>query len=305
MLKNLFQSSPLAARISYNAALASLTTFRIGGNAEALLRAQDREDVLEAAALCRSQGIPLSVIGGGSNLLLPDAGVGGLVVLLEGLKGHRQAGTTFIVDAGANLSSVIAKTTRSGLGGLEGLAGIPGTIGGALAMNAGGRYGEIGDFVRSATLLLPSGDLRELTREQLNFGYRHSDLRGGIALSVTLELVAGNAQELVAEASRVAKSKLASQPYRIPSAGCIFRNPARELVSHLEGSPGAGRLIDLAGLKGLRRGGASVSTQHANFIVNDGGASASDVLHLISDVKEGVKQKFGIELQTEVKQLAA
>lgn len=242
--------------------------------------------------------MPLHVLGGGSNLLVSDEGVRGMVIELSSLKGVRLNRTYAYVDAGAKLSSVVAQTTRAGLGGMEGLAGIPGTVGGAICMNAGGRYGETGDTVERVVLVTREGELRQVSHEELRFGYRHSQLDGAIVVEVVFKLTRGDAGALTATQSLIGKGKIAAQPYNQHSAGCIFRNPAGAEC-------GAGALIDRAGLKGERVGDAQISDRHANFIVNLGAARCRDVETLIERAQKRVHDAFGVELQTEVKRWAA
>jgi UDP-N-acetylmuramate dehydrogenase len=284
--------SRLRRALSTNRPLAPLTTFRIGGPAELYFEPRclrDVDDALRAAADC---GLGVSVIGGGSNLLVDDRGVRGLVLNLRAMRGLRVFGRKVLVQAGANLHATVLACARAGIAGPEGLAGIPGSVGGALAMNAGGRFAEIFDFVERVMWISPVGRLEYRYREELAFGYRWSELREGVVLEAVLEGRAGNPAELTARAGSIMAEKKAGQPYTARSAGCAFMNPT---------GASAGRLIDQAGCKGLRVGGAQVSDLHANFIVNLGFATADDVSELMARVRRRVFEAHGVELQPEIR----
>ncbi|KAA0209632.1 UDP-N-acetylmuramate dehydrogenase [bacterium] len=272
--------------------LAPLTTMRIGGPAEYYVEAHSLRDALDALNACRLAALPLHVLGGGSNLLIDDAGVPGLVLNLKPLTRIQPYGSKVVVQAGASLTALVAACARAGIAGPEGLAGIPGSVGGALAMNAGGRYAEIGEFVDRVLWLSPGGSLTYLYREEIQFAYRQSSLRQGIVLEAILEGRPGQPSELLARMKQIMEQKLAAQPYRAHSAGCAFTNPPGQ---------SAGRLIDLAGCKGLQVGGARVSEQHANFIVNTGEATFEDVTGLMALVQKRVQDAHGVQLIPEVK----
>ena len=272
--------------------LAGLTTMRVGGPAEFYLEARGFRDVIDAAEACKRTGLPLNVLGGGSNLLIDDAGVPGVVVNLKLMKRVVPTEHRLMVSAGASLTNVVATCARAGIAGPEGLAGIPGTIGGALCMNAGGRLAEIGEFVHKVLWLSPQGTVRYLYREEIQFSYRKSSLQGGVVLEAILEGKRGEPAALLASMKQIMEQKLASQPYAAASAGCAFTNPTGQ---------SAGKLIDLAGCKGMSVGGAQVSEQHGNFIVNKGAATCSDVLKLMGKVKKRVFELHGIQLIPEVK----
>lgn len=271
--------------------LASLTTFRIGGPAKFYMEPESIRDVALATGFARKQGIPLYVLGGGSNLLIDDAGVDGLVLNLKRMKAVRRFGLNVVVQAGANLGMLINDCNRNGLAGPHGLAGIPGSVGGALAMNAGGSYAEIFDFLESVIWINSDGELQSRYKEEIDFGYRLSELRNGVVLEATLKTESGKVSELIAETRRIQAEKISVQPYRKFSAGCAFKNPKDK---------SAGLCIDQAGLKGLSVGGAKVSMKHGNFIVNEGGARARDVRELMEIVTDKVKQVHGVSLQPEV-----
>jgi UDP-N-acetylmuramate dehydrogenase len=267
------------------------TTLRIGGPAEFYVEAHTLRDVADTVHAARESGLALHVLGGGSNLLVADEGVSGIVLSLQGMKRINVFGNKVQVQAGANLSTVINRCSTAGIAGPQGLAGIPGTIGGALAMNAGGRFGEIADYVDSVVWITPAGELVSRYREEIQFGYRSSELRNGVVIEAVLRGQPGERTQLIAQARDVLQQKLAAQPYSEFSAGCAFKNPIGQ---------SAGRMIDLAGCKGLRVGGAQVSEQHGNFIINSGEARASDVIELMRLVTARVYEAHGLTLQPEV-----
>lgn len=277
--------------VRLEAPLAPYTTWRIGGPAEFLVEARSLRDVADTVAACRSAGMPLHVLGGGSNLLVDDAGVRGVVLCLHPMKRMQFFGTKVLVQAGANLNALIARCSQAGIGGVQGLAGIPGTVGGALAMNAGGRHAEIAQFVERVIWISPAGELEDRYREEIEFTYRRSSLREGVVIEAVLAGEAGEPAVLAARAKEINREKLAVQPYREFSAGCCFKNPMGN---------SAGRLIDLAGCKGLALGPAAVSEMHGNFIVNRGGARAEDVRQLMREVIRRVQDAHGVTLQPEV-----
>ena len=275
--------------------LSELTWYRLGGPAQALVSPRDPAELARVVGLCAEHGWPLRVLGGGANLLVRDAGVPGVVIRLSspGFQSVEELeGGVLRVGAGHDLMELVQECARRGLAGLECLAGVPGTAGGAVRMNAGGVHGDIGARVAAVQCLGEDGVLREVDRRDLAFGYRHSELPGLMLTRVDLAL---DREDPVAVRERVKAyfaQKGRSQPMAKHSAGCCFRNPS--------GAEPAGRLIDLAGLKGSRLGGAEVSEVHANFIVAHGGARADDVVALMDRVRLGVLERFGVALKREV-----
>lgn len=282
----------IRARVQCEVTLAPYTTFRIGGPAQFVVNAQGLRDVADTVAACRAANMPLYVLGGGSNLLIGDEGVRGVVLTLHQMKKMQPFGNKVLVEAGVNLGTLIARCSHAGIGGVQGLAGIPGTVGGALAMNAGGRHAEIADFVERVVWLNPEGDLQSLYREEIDFGYRRSGLRFGVVVEAVLAGAHAEPAHLIARSRQIMKEKLASQPYQEFSAGCCFQNPMGQ---------SAGRLIDQAGCKGLAVGAAQVSELHGNFIINRGEARAEEVLELMRQVTERVQAAHGLSLQSEVR----
>ncbi|MCM1106011.1 MAG: UDP-N-acetylmuramate dehydrogenase [Blautia sp.] len=272
------------------------TTFRIGGPAEYYARPKGQE-LAPLLQLARSAGVPVTVIGNGSNLLVADSGIRGLVVEIGGQMSRvRVEGTKLVASAGALLSAVASAAASAGLGGLEFAAGIPGNLGGAIVMNAGAYGGEMKEVVESVTVLTPDGQLQCLRAEELDFGYRHSCIpdRNNIVVEAVLRLEEKPEAEIRAKMAELREKRLHKQPLEFPSAGSTFKRP--------EGNY-AGKLIMDAGLRGYTVGGAQVSEKHCGFVVNTGGAAAADVLRLMRDVQEKVRAAFGVQLEPEVKLL--
>jgi UDP-N-acetylmuramate dehydrogenase len=281
------------------------TWFGIGGRARRFARARSVEDVRALLAIDPE----LLVLGEGANLLVDDEGVDELVVSLRAgeLSQHEFDARTGMVrvGAGAHLFELVNASVRAGMGGLENLAGIPATIGGALAMNAGGAFGEIGSLVERVFALSRDGKEQVIERAQCGFGYRASALRGFVITGAELRLTPGDPRTLAQRLKEVTQYKLSSQPMRAHSAGCCFKNPTLgvsiEGIGVLGQRVSAGLLIDRSGLKGTHVGGAMVSEQHANFIVVDKSvATARDVITLMERVEEGVRRAFGVGLEREV-----
>lgn len=273
--------------------LAPYTTFRLGGPAELLFEPATAEACAEALRLAKGAGVAVHVLGGGTNTLVADAGVRGLVILLSA---KPFTGIEFVDDgvragAGASLPKLVQEAARRGYGGFAELAGIPGSAGGAVAMNAGGRYGETKDVVRAVTLLDGDGMLKTVPRAGIPFGYRRSGLAGKVVLSVEFEKKRCDKEAALKMLEEAMGYKHATQPMAAHSAGCAFKNPPGQ---------SAGKLIDEAGLKGARVGKAVISQIHGNFFVNEGGATAADMLALIDLARRTVKEKTGVELESEV-----
>jgi len=268
-------------------------SFGIGGPGDLFLSVRRREDLLTAIDLAEHKGIPWLVLGRGSNVLIDDAGVRGLVIRMDAQNfAIDEASRQVVADAGVRLPSIGAQTARLGLTGFEWAVGIPGTVGGAVVMNAGAHGGSIADVLVTADVLL-NGGIQRWCNSELDYAYRTSRLqRERQAIVVGAEFLLGRSTpaEALARVQTYRQHRQQTQPTD-PGAGSIFRNP-----------PGnsAGELIDQAGLKGTTRGGAQVSPKHGNFIVNRGGATAADVLELIDLVRSTVWDRFGILLQTEV-----
>jgi UDP-N-acetylmuramate dehydrogenase len=276
--------------------MARHTTYRIGGPASMFVTCETLHDLKRAVETLRAEGIPAVVLGKGSNVLVADEGYEGAVLVLgrefkrhEITEGHLRAG------AACALAALVQEAFSKGLSGLEFAVGVPGTLGGALAMNAGTRDDWIGENVERLVLFAPGEGLLELRGHEIDWGYRNSDVsRRGIAVECDLKVSDGDKDAIRRTMDASFARRKRSQPIGVPSAGSVFRNP--------EGDS-AGRLIEEVGLKGARRGGARISTVHANFIVNEGGASARDVWDLVTEARTAVRDVYGIRLQTEIKLL--
>jgi UDP-N-acetylmuramate dehydrogenase len=280
-------------RIARDEPLKHHTSFKVGGPARYFFEADSVESLKEVVRYCHERAMPWTVIGGGTNLLVSDAGYDGCIIKLAGLLGAvttRPGGLS--AGAGASVAALVSTAAEEGLGGAECLVGIPGTVGGALAMNAGGAYGCIGDFVSSVHCMTASLEGMHFPREQIGFGYRSSSLGEHVILTADFALRKADAGQVREKMRAILKKRLATQPMGEPSAGCIFKNPPGDF---------AGRLIEEAGLKGAAVGAASVSEKHANYIINDGGATADDILALIHLIQEKVKDTFGVALELEIR----
>lgn len=276
-----------------NEPLAPHTWFHLGGPAEYFAEPRSVDELSALIRRCREEELPVRVLGGGSNVLVRDEGVAGVVISLAAEPfGKIETGKeTVKAGGGAKLGHVISTAVREGLGGMETLVGIPGTIGGALHGNSGGKSGDIGQWTRRALVMTKAGEILERKRDELVFSYRKSSLDELVILEGEFELEPDAPQELTRRMQKqwiVAKS---SQPMGDQSAGCVFKNP--QGIS-------AGMLIEQADLKGTRIGGAEVSDQHANFIIAHKGATSDDVLRLIELVKNRVEERLGEELELEI-----
>ena len=286
----------LPGAIRFDVAASKLTSLRVGGAVDALATPADREGLSRLLALCARRGLRRRVIGRGFNTIVRDEGVDGVLIQLSAFKRLEQRPDGGLrVEAGVSHASLTRYCREHGLAGLEFGAGIPGSIGGWIAMNAGIPSRETKDAVREIELMSPSGrKLRQLSRSQLGFGYRclRGLAPGSVILSALLAVEPSDKSRVAAAIDALLERRSATQPLDVPSCGSVFKNP-----------PGthAGRLIEAAGLKGERHGGAQISTLHANFIVNTGGASASDVLALIGHARAAVRLRTGILLEPEVR----
>lgn len=267
---------------------------RLGGPAQYFLTPRSVDELRRVLKACADASIAVHVLGGGSNLLVRDEGVSGAVVRLsaECFNHLSIQGTTVVAGAGTLLSHVVSETVRVGLTGFEPLSGIPGTVGGAVRGNAGGRHGEIGPLVSRLQVLNGRGELLTRTREQLTFNYRETGLDELIVTEAEFELATDDPHEIVQRLRKIWVMKKASQPLSSQSAGCIFKNPRGQR---------AGELIENAGLKGTRIGGAEINDRHANFIVTHDGCRSNDVLRLIEIIRSKIAEQFGVHLELEVK----
>jgi UDP-N-acetylmuramate dehydrogenase len=292
-VKTALQNEGFRGQLRRDCPLAPFTTWRIGGPAELLAVPADRDDLLMAVSWAARRGIPWRVLGNGSNLLVHDAGVKGLVIRLRKvLDDVRIEGRDLEAGAGAMFPSVANQAAAAGLAGIEFGAGIPGTIGGAVVMNAGWHEHEIGNSVEFVDYLESDGAMRRLPKDACDFRYRGSLFRGrpGVVLSTRLRLESGVPAEIKERLERFNESRKQNQPTELPSCGSVFVQPPGDF---------AGRLIDEAGLKGLRIGDVEVSAKHANFFVNVGHATCSEVLSLVARVESEILRRFGVQLERE------
>lgn len=271
------------------------TTFKIGGNADLFLTPENETAAVAAIKILRAAGIPIFILGNGSNILVGDKGIRGAVVCFNKKMSCIEAvGDEIYASAGAILSAVSAKAAKAGLAGTEFASGIPGSVGGAIYMNAGAYNYEIKDIVKSVRYIDSDGNIFELKKDACGFAYRRSVFadNGYVILGCTFGLKKGSTEEIRAQIKAFTQRRVSKQPLEMPSAGSTFKRPDGYF---------AGALIEAAGLKGKRIGGAEVSTKHAGFLVNSGNATARDVLELIEYVKTEVYKNSGVMLEPEVK----
>ena len=286
--------------------MAPLTTFRVGGPADWLVTLRSADEVRMVVGLAREHGIPVSLIGGGSNLLVADEGVRGLVIRIHGGEVVMRSAHTLRADAGVTINGLVRWTINRGVAGLQAWAGTPGTVGGAVYGNAHFQGRLIAELIERVTLVSRGADLLDVPAEEMDFGYDYSRLHrtGEVVVSADFRVDAGDAASL----RNIARESLAfrkrTQPLESASAGCIFQNPDPAQDPVPSGVPAsAGALVDRAGLKGAREGNARVSPTHANFIVNDGGATARDIARLVDRCKREVAEKLGVSLREEIVRL--
>ncbi len=271
------------------------TTFRIGGPADILVKPSDIEQIKRLCMECKSENVPYIILGNGSNVLVSDDGIRGVVILLlENYERIRVEGDVITAQAGARLSKIGAAALRASLSGFEFACGIPGTLGGACIMNAGAYGGEMKDILLSVTAMDKDGNIREYEPHEMGLGYRDSRFakEGLIVLEAKMQLNKGNQSEIEAAMKDLAVRRREKQPLEFPSAGSTFKRPEGYF---------AGKLIMDAGLRGFCVGDACVSEKHCGFVVNKGNATANDVCTLMHEVSDTVKDKFGVTLEPEIK----
>ena len=295
-LTSLQRNLAAVCELKYNEPMAKHTSFRIGGEAEVMAFPKNREElafILKQSALLDRKP---AILGAGTNVLAPDGGISGIVICLKDcLDGMEQLDETHIrVMAGVTMTRAAVYAANLGLSGLEFAHGIPGTVGGGVYMNAGAYGGEICQVAESVEVMDFAGNIRTLSNEEMGFSYRHSVLEdvGGIVISVTFKLMPSDPSEIRGRMKELMGKRSASQPLDLPSAGSAFKRPVGGY---------AAALIDQAGLKGYQVGGAAISTKHAGFAVNLGGATAADVQNLLTQVSDIVFEKSGIRLEPEVR----
>lgn len=296
MLEKELESVLNAHQILKNEPMSSHTTFRVGGLADLLLT-PDAEQIPKVLEILKEHQIPVTVIGNGSNLLVGDGGIRGVVLEIgRQMADIRVEGKKVIAQAGALLSKTAQAAYQNGLSGMEFAAGIPGSVGGAMVMNAGAYGGEMKDIVESVKILTKEGTILELTVEQMDFGYRHSCVidKEYLVLEATFLLEPAEPECIREKMDELKEKRVSKQPLEYPSAGSTFKRPEGYF---------AGKLIMDAGLAGFSIGGAEVSAKHCGFVINSDHATAKDVLDLICHVQKVVKEQYGVELETEVKML--
>ena len=286
----LLEQEPMSSHIS----------FRVGGPADYLVQASDEKAVADVLSFCRKEQIPCYVLGNGTNVLVKDEGYRGVILQIGqnmsdiSVRREEDGSAVICAQAGALLSAIAHRALEEGLAGMEFAAGIPGSLGGAVVMNAGAYGGEMKDILTSVRLLMPDGEIVTKTPEELRLGYRYSLVPklSATVLSAEIRLAAGDREEIRAKMDDLAKQRRDKQPLEYPSAGSTFKRP----VGHF-----AGKLIQDAGLRGYTVGGAQVSEKHCGFVINRGGATASDVLRLMEDVQRLVEKTSGVLLEPEVR----
>lgn len=282
-------------QILKNESLSKYTFTETGGPADSLAFPKNREELIDLVDYCHEANIAITVIGNASNLIIKDGGIRGMVIILPEFKAIKVDGNKITAEAGATIIDTTKVASKNSLSGLEFAAGIPGSVGGAVFMNAGAYGGEISECLESAEVLMPSGDIKIFSNEEMNFSYRMSEVQknSGIVISATFGLSVGNHEEIQAKMDELNELRRSKQPLEYPSCGSVFKRPEGHFT---------GPLIIKAGLQGHWVGGAQVSEKHAGFIVNKNHeASATDYINLIKLIQKTIKEKFDIELETEVR----
>jgi UDP-N-acetylmuramate dehydrogenase len=292
--KNLFEEIYEESQIQLNAKMSEHIYFKVGGPVDILLSPTNIQQIRDSITICKENKIPFYVIGNGSNLLVRDGGIRGVVIKLCELNKIECIDNKVIAECGALLKDVSEKATENSLSGFQFACGIPGSIGGAVFMNAGAYDGEISFVIESAEVLDDNQELKILSKEELNLGYRKSVVmeKGYVVLKATFALVPGQKDVIQARVDELTTRRVERQPLEYPSAGSTFKRPEGHF---------AGKLIQDAGLKGFTIGGACVSEKHAGFVINKGNGTARDVLAVIYHVKDEVKKQFGVDLYPEVR----
>lgn len=293
MVNNLMQEFP-DIQILKDEPLSKYTNTKTGGPADWLAFPKDVAEVQKLVQFADANAMPLTVIGNASNLIVRDGGIEGLTMILTQMNGIQVEGNRVIAQAGASYIETTKAARDHSLTGLEFAAGIPGSVGGAIFMNAGAYGGETKNVVSEVTAMLPDGTIKHYDNEELDFGYRHSAVQDnhGIVLEAVFDLKLGDQAEITALMDDLNARRAAKQPLELPSCGSVFKRPEGYF---------AGKLIHDAGLQGYTSGGAQVSTKHAGFIVNVDHGTATDYLNVIHHVQATVKEKFGVSLETEVR----
>lgn len=292
--KDLFKDIYLEDSIKVNEPMKNHISFKVGGPADILLEPSDEKQIIKSIEICKNNNIPYIVIGNGSNLLVRDGGIRGVVIKLSGLNFIKVDGNYISAGAGVVLKDVSDEALENSLTGFEFASGIPGSVGGAVFMNAGAYDGEMKNIISSVTVLDKEGNILTLEKDELEFGYRTSSVKteGYIVISAQFQLQLGDKVKIKNRIDELTQKREEKQPLEYASAGSTFKRPEGYF---------AGKLIQDAGLKGFTIGGAAVSQKHSGFVINTGNATAQDVLDVIKHVQDEVKNQFGVELKTEVR----
>lgn len=293
-LKNLFSDIYSKDEVKINALMKEHINFEVGGPADILLIPSKVEQIIESIKICKENNIPYFVMGNGSNLLVKDGGIRGVVIKLTGLTNLEVNETEIKADCGVMLKELSDKALENSLTGLEFACGIPGSVGGAVFMNAGAYNGEIKNVIKEAQVITSYGEIVTLSKDELELGYRTSKVMrdNSIVINATFKLEKGNKEEIKETIDDLTQKREEKQPLEYPSAGSTFKRPEGYF---------AGKLIQDSGLKGYSIGGAAVSSKHSGFVINKDNATAKDILDLIAYIQAEVKKQFGVELHTEVR----
>lgn len=293
-LRDLFKDIYLADEIEINSEMKNHINFKVGGPADILLKPKRAEQVVQSLEICKKNNIPYYVIGNGSNLLVKDGGIRGIVIKLTDMNNIEVNGCFIKADCGVMLSDLSTKAFENSLTGCEFACGIPGSVGGAVFMNAGAYDGEIKDIIKEATVIDNEGNLVVMSKDELDLGYRSSKVmrENYVVVGAVFEFQKGNKDDIKEKVDELTRKREEKQPLEYPSAGSTFKRPEGYF---------AGKLIQDSGLKGYTLGGAAVSDKHSGFVINKENATAKDILDLIAYIQKEVKRQFGVELKTEVR----
>lgn len=283
-----------AADVEFDADMKKHTTFKIGGNADCLVDVTSIQEISSVINLCKQYEVPFMVIGNGSNLLVKDGGIRGVVIKTSNMNNCQVQGESIYAECGVSLAKLATLAMTKSLSGIEFAGGIPGTVGGGIYMNAGAYGSEIADIIETVTYMDHEGNMQTISGGELEAGYRKSMFtdKNYIILSCVLKLHTADHDEIIAKMREYSKKRMEKQPLTQPSAGSTFKRPEGNF---------AGKLIEDAGLKGFSIGGAQVSTKHGGFVINTGCATAKDVIDVIDHVREKVDKEFGVKLEPEVR----
>ena len=280
-------------KVIENVKMKDYTTYKVGGSVICIVIPEDENSLIKLLKYIKTNGIKYKIIGNGSNVIFNDKGFNGVIIKLDNFNNLKILNNRIIVGAGYMLNKLALRVSRLGLTGMEFATGIPGTVGGAVYMNAGAYKTDMGYIITSIKVITPTLEIKTMYNKELDFHYRTSFLQKNkdyICIEATISLIKGNADEIMDLIEERKKRRIETQPLEYPSAGSVFRNPEGDF---------AGRLIEEIGYKGKSIGGAKVSEKHANFIINSGNATGEEIKELIIEIKEKIKEKYNIELKVE------